>query len=672
MIDLSPLGARQPPLPPLPPLPRPPPPPQPPAQSYASHQQQQRQQQQQQQQQQQEQQQQQQQQTRPLEDHNDPFYRLNFDSELVPRGTGTGDSQSSSKGELNSDRAEARPKVAILLGFFFSLLDTTIISTSLLATSEDLNGFRDSSWVVIGYLLTYMGFSIFFAKLSDIYGRRNILISSWIIFVISSVACGCSYDMTQLIVCRSFQGIGGAGLYSLTTICLPEIGPAHKPDVIGKIIGITLSLSFVLGPVLGGFIPQVSSWRVIYWLNAPFAIVAITGIVFLYPVEPTRCHGTNRTLRRVDIIGSLLLLASCVLLVIAMQEAGSLVVPWNSLLVLTSLTSAAICFALFMGWESLLSSGRYWEMEPIFPLRLLKNRVYLSCLLDKFLVGYVYLCLVITVPQRFQIVNSESVFKTGLHLLPMLGGTALGCLVTGPLNAKKNHTSPVVVVSCALMLISVSLLATVNSIAYKSGPLYAYLAVFGIGFGLFMSAGTMLSTAQAQLDDHAAAQGAISQLRILGGVIGLTTFTIIFNTKVQSANVLETLTPMQMDVLRRSPTALVEIWPDLQQLIAGTYSNAFHEMTSILAGISALALLVSFGTLEKNPPPIHRNFNKEKEYLTGRGSDDIELDDAASDRSLVEYRAPIGTDPVPTLYPPPRSHYPNGIPRRPGRTRRWD
>ncbi|ERS99541.1 hypothetical protein HMPREF1624_04745 [Sporothrix schenckii ATCC 58251] len=355
-----------------------------------------------------------------------------------------------------------------------------------------------------------------------------------------------------------------------------------------------------------------------------------------------------------------------------MQEAGSLIVPWNSLLVLTSLTSAAICFALFMGWESLLSSGRYWEMEPIFPLRLLKNRVYLSCLMDKFLVGYVYLCLVITVPQRFQIVNGESVFKTGLHLLPMLGGTAFGCLITGPLNAKKNRTSPVVVVSCVLMLISVSLLATVNSTGYKSGPLYAYLAVFGIGFGLFMSAGTMLSTAQAQLDDHAAAQGAISQLRILGGVIGLTTFTIIFNTRVQSANVLETLTPMQMDVLRRSPTALVEIWPDLKQLIAGTYSAAFHDMTSILAGIAALALFVSLGTLEKNPPPIHRNFNKEKEFLTGRGSDDIELDDAASDRSLVEYRTPIGTDPVPTFYPPPRSHFPYRVSQRPTQTRRWD
>ncbi|CAK7563518.1 MAG: hypothetical protein SEPTF4163_001387 [Sporothrix epigloea] len=484
--------------------------------------------------------------------------------------------------------------------------------------------------------------------------------------------------MSQLIICRSFQGVGGAGLYSLTTISLPEIGPAHKPDVIGKIVGITLSLSFVLGPVLGGLIPQISSWRVIYWLNAPFAILAITGIVFLYPIEPTRCHGTNRTLRRVDIVGSVLLLASTVLLVIAMQEAGSLVVSWSSLLVLTSLTSSAICFALFLGWESLISSGRYWEMEPIFPLRLLKNRVYLSCLLDKFLVGYVYLCLVITVPQRFQIVNSESVFKTGLHLLPMLGGTALGCLITGPLNAKKNHTSPVVVVACALMLVSVSLLATVNSINYRSGPLYAYLSVFGIGFGLFMSAGTMLSTAQAQLDDHAAAQGAISQLRILGGVIGLTTFTIIFNAQIGSGSMLEALTPVQMQVLRRSPTALVEIWPELQQLIAGTYSTAFHGMNCILAGIATIALLVSFGTLEKNPPPIHRNFNKEKEFMTGRGSDDIELDDASSERSLVEYPAQPSTEQVPTLYPPPRAHYHSNMPRHPRNQRhqrhsmRWD
>lgn len=66
---------------------------------------------------------------------------------------------------------------------------------------------------------------------------------------------------------RALQGIGGAGLYSLTTIALPEVGPGHRPEIIGKIIGITLSVSFIIGPILGGVIPQISTWRVIYWLK---------------------------------------------------------------------------------------------------------------------------------------------------------------------------------------------------------------------------------------------------------------------------------------------------------------------------------------------------------------------------------------------------------------------
>lgn len=115
--------------------------------------------------------------------------------------------------------------------------------------------------------------------------------------------------------------------------------------------------------------------------SAPFAVIAITGLVFLFPVENRGRLGPRRLLGRVDMIGSCLLLASTVLLVIALQEAGSLVVAWNSLLVLVSLTLAAISFALFMGWESLLSSGDYWRIEPVFPLRLLQNRVYFACLM---------------------------------------------------------------------------------------------------------------------------------------------------------------------------------------------------------------------------------------------------------------------------------------------------
>lgn len=218
-----------------------------------------------------------------------------------------------------------------------------------------------------------------------------------------------------------------------------------------------------------------------------------------------------------------------------------------------------------------------------------------------------------------------------------------------------------VVVSCVFMVASTSLLATVNRIDYPAGPLYGYLTLFGFGFGLFMSAGTMLSTAQASQGDHAVAQGAISQLRILGGILGLTSFTIIFNSYIQSADMKDQLTPEQMGVLQRSPSALVEIWPELQSLIQGTYCAAFHMMASIMAGITGLALLVSLGTLEKSPPPIHGGLANEKALSTDRGTSDIELDDTASDRSLVAFHVPVITEPAPALYPLPRSHLPANI-----------
>lgn len=154
-------------------------------------------------------------------------------------------------------------------------------------------------------------------------------------------------------------------------------------------------MSFILGPILGGLIPEISTWRVIYWIkfvfqaernaghadtccSAPFAIVTIVGLLVLYPSETRRRPG--RSLARLDILGSVLLLGSTILLVIALQEAGSLVVSWDSLLVVLSLVLSAVSFVLFMGWEFWLSIGT-WEIEPVFPLRLLRNRVYLACLL---------------------------------------------------------------------------------------------------------------------------------------------------------------------------------------------------------------------------------------------------------------------------------------------------
>jgi len=262
------------------------------------------------------------------------------------------------------------------------------------------------------------------------------------------------------------------------------------------------------------------------------------------------------------------------------------------------------------------------------------------------LIGYVYLTLVLTLPERFQIVNSDSFWAAGLHLLPMLGGTGVGCFLNGPINKEKNRTSVMAVVSCVLVLIGTALFTTMQRATADLRPQYGFQAIFGLGVGLFFSAATMMSTAQAPRGDHAAAQGAISQARVLGGAIGLAIFTIIWNNTVQ-VELAGELTPEQLSVLHQSPTAVVQRWPETQALIRESYAEAFVAMVRNMTGVAAAALFVSVFTLEKDPPLIHGNFTEVKEVPASRSNSDVGLDDMGSEQSVVDFTEP--TMPVPAL-----------------------
>ncbi len=145
------------------------------------------------------------------------------------------------------------------------------------------------------------------------------------------------------------------------------------------------------------------------------------------------------------------------------------------------------------------------------------------------LVGCVYLSLIITLPERFQIANGQDYWAAGLHLFPMLGGTAFGCFLTGPINRTANRTDKTAVVASILVLIGTGLFRTLQHADTDLRAQYGFQVVVGLGVGLFFSAATMLTTVQAPSGCHAVAQGVMAQARVLGGMIGLSVFTIVFN-----------------------------------------------------------------------------------------------------------------------------------------------
>ncbi|KAJ4147766.1 hypothetical protein LMH87_002272 [Akanthomyces muscarius] len=351
----------------------------------------------------------------------------------------------------------------LLLGLLFSSLDTSIASTSLITISRELQDFENAPWIVLAYLLTYMGFAIVISKLSDIYGRRNMLVLSWVLFTAFSLGCASSRSMVALIVCRGFQGIGASGLYSLTQIGLVEVGPSHRPSLIGAMIGATLTIAFVLGPIIGGVVVQFSDWRWLFNINIPFGLVAMLAITNFWPPEKAAHMLSWQAFTSIDFIGSVTLLCSSGLLVFAIQQAGSQIYAWSSPEIIITLTISAICWMLFVLWQILLELKMYGGIQPIFPIRLMRRRVYFAGLLVTLLTGFPYISLAITIPERYQIVDRQSVLMASVHILPLLGACAMGSFLGGAISSKKNNTAYTLVAAACFQLLGLTLMSIIPS-----------------------------------------------------------------------------------------------------------------------------------------------------------------------------------------------------------------
>ncbi|KAH8662214.1 major facilitator superfamily domain-containing protein [Xylariales sp. PMI_506] len=518
----------------------------------------------------------------------------------------------------------------LLLGLLFSSIDASIVSTSLVTISLDLHDFLNAPWAALSYLLAYLGFAIAFAKMSDIYGRRCLVIVAWVLFAGASIGCGLAQNMASLVVCRSLQGVGGSGLYSLSQIGLFEVGPSHRPSLMGALIGMTLAISFILGPVLGATISNLLNWRWIFFINIPCGIVALLAIGFAWPREVAYDFNHREALRSIDFPGNILMISASSLLVFALQQAGSSNESWASPTTVASLVVAALSFIAFMAWEMYLGCGHFKTIQPIFPLQLANNRVYLAALVCTLFSGYAYLATIIILPERFQIVNGDDSLMAGVHLLPMLGGCAFGSFLAGALSAKRNNTSITLILASALQLTGIGLLSTLSDILDAIQAQYGYQAIFGLGIGLSFGAATILSSVQSHPGDLAVAQGAMAQARVLGGAVGIAVCTIILNMEIQN-DLYGKMPAEDLEALHRSPSISSYFPPDIQTSIRKSYATAFTNDIKVMICVCAASFVASVLTFEACPPSMPTHNERKKPLILPQGRSETELEDLPRD-----------------------------------------
>src|SRR5215470_19175980 len=258
-------------------------------------------------------------------------------------------------------RARMAVLFAVLLALFLAALDQTVVGTALPRIVSELHGDNLYTWVVTSYLLTSTVTVPVYGKLSDVYGRRPMLLIGVSIFLVGSALSGLSQSMGQLIAFRGVQGIGAGALFPIS---LAIIGDLFSPQERGRyqgFFGAVFGVSFIIGPFLGGFLTDHASWRWVFYVNIPVGIVALAVIAAVLP-NLGRQPGSVRDL---DFLGVALLTSSLVLLLIGLTEKGQTapdgqLYGWLTWQVGGLILAAAVILAGFLVVESR-------AREPIIP-----------------------------------------------------------------------------------------------------------------------------------------------------------------------------------------------------------------------------------------------------------------------------------------------------------------
>ncbi|WP_411503859.1 MDR family MFS transporter [Brevibacillus centrosporus] len=358
--------------------------------------------------------------------------------------------------------------IALMLSTFLAALEGTIVSTAVPRITSDLSGFEQVSWVYAIYMLATAVSAPIYGKLADLFGRKNVMMFGIGIFLAGSTLCGLASSMEQLIVFRALQGLGAGSVMPITMTIIGDLynDQSSRAKAQGWISAVW-GLSGVAGPLVGGFLVDMLSWRYIFFLNLPFGLLSFFMLMLYYKEK----FGA-KTKRHIDYPGALIFSIGTIALLYALLT-GSQNQSWLSPTILSLIAFSLITYFIFVTVERK-------SPEPLIPLSLFTNRNVTMINLLTLLSNAIVISLVVYLPIWSQGVLGESATMAGFVLTPMpvcwTFGAVLSGNLLGRLRAEQLVTTGTTVLAIASFLLFL--------LAESSPGFLIYVAVGLIGLGM--------------------------------------------------------------------------------------------------------------------------------------------------------------------------------------------
>ncbi|MFD0902029.1 MFS transporter [Actinomadura sediminis] len=493
---------------------------------------------------------------------------------------------------------------ALMLALLLAALDQTIVSTALPTIVSDLGGLNHLSWVVTAYLLAATASTPLWGKLGDQYGRKRLFQTSIVIFLVGSALCGIAQGMTELILFRAVQGLGGGGLMVLAIAIVGEVVAPRDRGRYQGLFGAVFGVSSVCGPLLGGWFVDNLSWRWVFYINLPIGIVALVVVAAVL-----RASG-GRERHRIDYLGTLLIVGWAVGLVLVTTWGGTSY-DWVSPQII-GLAGASV--VLIVVW--VLVERR--AAEPIMPPKLLAHPVFAIGSAVGFVVGFAMFGALTFLPIFLQVVHGVSPTLSGVHLLPMMLGMLLTSIGSGQIVSRTGRYKIFPVIGTPIIAVALYLLSRMDETS-STLAMSLRFALLGLGLGMVLQILVIAVQNAVPYEDLGAATSGVTFFRQIGGSFGVAVFGAVFsNTLAGNIDAVARDLPPGFDpgAVQGDPTLLERFPPQVRNEVLHAYADSIDTVFFWAVPVAAVGFLLALFLRET---PL-RETSRTRDYGEGFGA----------------------------------------------------